>query len=278
MKLNLKDITICAVDCVNPNLAINAITKSLNVCEFSESILFTDSNKDYESIKTVRIDQIRSKNEYSRFLLKDLYKATKTPFVLIVQWDGYVLESKAWSDIFYDYDYIGAKWPWHSDMKVGNGGFSLRSRKLLELMASDDLPFIEGENEDEQICRIHYQVLQSKYNVQFAPESIADQFAYERSIPDKPTFGFHGLFNMWRYLNDDEIIILSNSLDKKIFHSIEYFELVTTYYALKKFKVLATLFRHIRENCSTDEINKMFFITTKNAGFQNILSNILPLS
>jgi hypothetical protein len=142
-------------------------------------------------------------------------------------------------------------------------------------MASKDFPFLENENEDDQICRIYNQKLKSKYKINFAPESIADQFAYERSIPDKPTFGFHGLFNMWRHLSDNEIIDLANSIDTKTFNSIEYFELVTTYYNLKKFNVLAALYRHIQKHCNSDHASKMLFITTQNAGFQNTLYDIL---
>src|ERR1700687_3454326 len=44
----------------------------------------------------------------------------------------------AWREEFLGCDYIGAQWFWHDDaMRVGNGGFSLRSRKLL--LALQDL-------------------------------------------------------------------------------------------------------------------------------------------
>ena len=36
---------------------------------------------------------------------------------------------------FFDYDYIGAPWPNNFVNRVGNGGFSLRSKKFLELTA-----------------------------------------------------------------------------------------------------------------------------------------------
>jgi hypothetical protein len=39
----------------------------------------------------------------------------------------------AWDPEFLDWDYIGAKWFWaEAGKRVGNGGFSLRSYKLLE--------------------------------------------------------------------------------------------------------------------------------------------------
>ena len=74
--------------------------------------------------------------------------------MLLIQWDGYVVNPEAWDPAFLGCDYLGAKWYWHDDgMRVGNGGFSLRSRRLLDALAGsahrarrsrghDDLPHV----------------------------------------------------------------------------------------------------------------------------------------
>jgi hypothetical protein len=63
----------------------------------------------------------------------------------VVQYDGMAANKMHWSDDYYNYDYIGAPWPdrftWiRPEEKVGNGGFSLRSMKLIEALRD---PFIK---------------------------------------------------------------------------------------------------------------------------------------
>jgi uncharacterized protein DUF5672 len=196
MKLDLRDVTICAADCATPSLASRALCLSTALCDFGDAILFSDNPPPSDRFRSARIERLNSRDDYSRFILKDLARFIATPFVLIVQWDGYVVEACAWNPRFREYDLIGAKWPWYGDgMSVGNGGFSLRSKRLLEAMSGDRCPFVPSVNEDEQICRLYRPRLVSEFGIRFAPESIADAFSYERTSPDAPTFGFHGLFS-----------------------------------------------------------------------------------
>ena len=59
----------------------------------------------------------------------------------------------AWDAAFLDCDYLGAKWFWHNDgMRVGNGGFSLRSRRLLLALQDPRIDLVEAE--DTAICRM----------------------------------------------------------------------------------------------------------------------------
>lgn len=86
--------------------------------------------------------------EYSRFVLQDLHTYIETSHVLIVQADGFVLNPGLWNPGWLDYDYVGAPWPETLRVgkyviplanRVGNGGFSLRSRRLLKMTAPIDL-------------------------------------------------------------------------------------------------------------------------------------------
>jgi len=61
---------------------------------------------------------------------------------LLVQPDGFVINPDKWDNQFFEYDYIGAPWeqvphsyldPWGKPHRVGNGGFSFRSKKLLDV-------------------------------------------------------------------------------------------------------------------------------------------------
>jgi hypothetical protein len=250
--LDLRHVTLCAADCVNPALALGAMRRSMQSCDFGAAILFSDLPPDADgSIRRIRIPRLNSRDDYSRFILKDLVNFVETPFVLIVQWDGYVLEPRAWQERFTRYDLIGAKWYWHGDgMTVGNGGFTLRSRKLLETTASATFAFIDGVNEDEQICRLYRSRLEAAHGIRFAPEEVADAFSYERWLPDLPTFGFHGLFNMWRHVDDAEMMEIAAQFSPSVFLSTEFLELLAQYQLMRKFAPLRRLYslsrRHVR--------------------------------
>lgn len=189
-------------------------------------------------IRAVHIPRLQSRDEYSAFIFKDLVHHISTPWVLIAQWDGFVVDEAAWSQSFLDYDYIGAKWPFHSDgLTVGNGGFSLRSTRLLRACVEERFPFIPGVNEDELICRVYRSALETECGIRFAPEHIAEQFSHERGALDNPTFGFHGAFNMWRHVDDTEMI-----------------ELLHTYFTLRKFACLMALYARLRDAWTPVEI------------------------
>ncbi|SAK71264.1 hypothetical protein AWB76_04441 [Caballeronia temeraria] len=213
-KIDLRNVTLCSVDCLNPILASRALTLSEHHCRFGETLLLTDKPIDTHA-RLVSIPSIRSTAEYSAFILKKLAGYISTPWVLIVQWDGFVLDGAAWTDDFLEYDYIGARWPQHHDgMAVGNGGFSLRSTRLLNILATD--PRFQPRpkaGEDELIGRDFRPALEREYGIRFAPESLADRFSVELSESAGPTFGFHGLFNMHRFVDSDEIRFIAQNAD-----------------------------------------------------------------
>ena len=185
-KMILNDVTICAIDSAQPELAKKAIARSKRRIQFGGELFI-----DHASINSVQA--------YSKFVLQELHKYIKTEFVLIVQWDGWVINPSAWQDRFLDYDYIGAVWPWHPEgLRVGNGGFSLRSKKLLELTADPRFVY-KNKNEDDLICHFNRDFLVSN-GIKFAPEDLARHFSYEMEGTNLETFGFHGKFHIHKYL------------------------------------------------------------------------------
>lgn len=270
MRPELKNVTICAVDCINVDLAISAIKKSFTECNFENAIIFTDKKTSYENIKQIEILKIDSKESYSKFILKELHNYIKTTHALIVQWDGFVIHGNQWSDHFLQYDYIGATWPWLAeDVRVGNGGFSLRSKKLLSLIAQDQFPFIPNMNEDQQICQYYKKELELNHKILFANENLANKFSYERYLPDLPTFGFHGLFNFWRYFDDEEIIKITAHFDLKIIQSIDFFELMLQYFMMRKFKPFKVLYGYIKKYCKNSDVYEKLFLITKDKNFSS---------
>jgi hypothetical protein len=78
------------------------------------------------------------------------------------------------------YDYVGAPWRYNDGNNVGNGWFSLRSKKLLDILAHDP-HIVETHPEDDCICRVYGDYLRSKW-IKFAPEEVAKKFSIEWSL------------------------------------------------------------------------------------------------
>ncbi len=129
---------------------------------------------------------------WNRFMVKELVNYIPDGHVLFIHHDGYVLNAKAWRNSFLDYDYIGAPWWYETGINVGNGGFSLRSRKYIETSARFSFP--KYAPEDHVLIRVNGQAMQDQ-GVIFAPEIVASKFALEGS--DRwgrvwnGEFGFH---------------------------------------------------------------------------------------
>jgi hypothetical protein len=197
---SLPRVTLCCIDCVNHDLALAAIEQCVRKCRFARVAFFTDREFRVDGIECVRVAPIVSREAYSQFVIKELGSHVATDFALLVQWDGFVVNAQAWSEEFLDYDYIGAKWTFHDDAHtVGNGGFSLRSRRLLEALR--DPRVVADPLEDVAICRTYRSHLESQHGIRFAPEAIADRFSFEASYFASLPFGFHGLFNFWMFLD-----------------------------------------------------------------------------
>ncbi len=165
---------------------------------------------------------------YSCFCVEELYGHVETDFCLTVQLDGFVVNPGLWDPTFLDYDYIGA--PWRTNLgralptnyRVGNGGFSLRSQRLLyessQLTWTQDwsdyrLPKVQGDplgsvwfrrrpsrstwgNEDNFLAWVKRAELDAK-GIRFAPVDVARRFSVQNRTKldsghtvDK-TFGFH---------------------------------------------------------------------------------------
>ena len=140
--LDLSQITLFCFETREPLLAEWAIKKCLSKAIFKNIVLMTDlslvSNKIPE-INYVQAPKISSLENYSKFMITELYKYVSGTHVLVIQWDSFITNKNKWEDDFINYDYIGAIWPHHSKYPVGNGGFSLRSQKLLEALKDSEV-------------------------------------------------------------------------------------------------------------------------------------------
>jgi hypothetical protein len=218
-RLELPTVTLCAATSVNLRATVDALLACTDQIDFAECLLFTDRVLAAPAtIKVVPVQRFQSGPDYSRFVLHELAKHVRTAHCLIVQWDGFVIDPSRWKAEFLDYDYVGAPWPQFGDgHDVGNGGFSLRSMRLLK--ACGDPRFKDGHPEDVAICRTNRAMLEVEHHIRFADRHVAQAFAFERTGPS-PSFGFHGVFNMIPLFGVERFAAVYRGLDDRrtIFH------------------------------------------------------------
>ena len=192
--IDLKNVTLIAVDCCNYGTAVSSLQKSMSQCSFGAVKFLTDSPLNIDGIETVLINTLKSKDEYSDFIIRELYKYFDTDYVLITQHDSWVLNGDSWDDDFYNYDVIGAAWLYTDGRNVSNGGFSLRTKKLQTILATDENIEITFP-EDEIIGRLYRNYLIKNYDIEYPTDEVADKFSFELRQPIQKTFGFHGYFH-----------------------------------------------------------------------------------
>jgi hypothetical protein len=111
-------------------------------------------------------------------------KYITTKFALIAQWDSWIINPQRWTEDFLAYDYIGG--PWHKKrqgqniFEVGNGGFSIRSARLMQHVAAypDLYPLTYPRFEDGVLCRDHKTALETA-GFTWAPVHLAAEFSFE---------------------------------------------------------------------------------------------------
>jgi len=223
--LDLSRITLFAIDNTHRiEGTIKSLYTSMGSAKFGSVKLVTSKEyKDTYELELIKdniiceemIFPVTNIDEYNYYILYELHKHIETDFVLLTQDHAFVINPESWTDEFFEYDYIGAPWPWSENSYVtpfgehirsGNGGFSLRSKKLLEVPKKVDIPFKlyerpdfykmfgqKNTNEDGNIC-VHNRHIFIEQGCKFPPVEIAAKFSHESSVPENQgiiPFGFH---------------------------------------------------------------------------------------
>jgi hypothetical protein len=225
-RLDLPEVTLVCVDTRTPTLGIAAMQHCLRQARFAEALLFTDPARVPQAPPDIRVLPLRidSVPEYSAFMLRGLLPHVASSHLLVVQWDGYVLDAAQWDPAWLQHDYIGAPLRGEPpERAVGNGGFSLRSRRLLQALLDPAMSI--GHPEDICICHDNRERLARDHGIRFAPFAQATRFAYERVPPAGPTFGFHGLFNLHRVMAPEALHALVRSLPDSLARGLDAHDL-----------------------------------------------------
>lgn len=221
-------------------LANEALEQSLKHFKFDDVLIFSDQQTPWGSKNVNLVPTITKKGQYDNFVINDLPDYIKTTHFLILQFDGFIINPSEWSNIFMHYDYIGAPWPRenHGPMNVGNGGFSLRSKKLADVAKTFNYDFFkENIHEDLYLCQTRRPQFEEQFGLHFPHESIASHFSAESYIYRYPTFGFHNIRFMPLVYRNRLDFLMANLSDRIIqAHGnimMPYMQQVSTAHALQ---------------------------------------------
>lgn len=185
-------ISYVMVDTTQHQLSQFAIERSQSIFPLKNSIVFSDIEAPWQATKFVKINKMNSMQDYNRLLLQEVWKHLETEFCLILHYDGFVINPDQFASLFLHYDFIGATWGNFKTYNVGNGGFCLRSKKLMQTVA-EQFPNPDLHTPEDVLIARHFRaILEDRFNLRFAPQEIANHFSQEFISQPWRTFGFHG--------------------------------------------------------------------------------------
>jgi Protein of unknown function (DUF5672) len=200
--LDLPDLTLVAIYTVAHELTEMAVAECTRHVRFGDVKLFTDRPLRSQG-DAIQIEPFSDLTQAGIFTIYELPRYIKTSHALFVQWDSWIVDPSMWRPQFLDCDYIGAPWWYRDGLNVGNSGFSIRSKALMDFLATHPEEFPIGSPEDEVLCRLYRPRLPQ---FKWANEALAHEFSFERTrVPGARSFGFHGMFNWPFVLTDVQI-------------------------------------------------------------------------
>jgi len=183
--IELPDVTLVAVSHVNIERHAAALRHCQKAIKFADALFLTGPGVPSEGFRSVHIKNIGSTQEWGNFVMKELWWSIQTPFMLIVQDDGYILHPEKWTNEFLEYDFIGSYVGWHEG-PGSNGGFSLRSRALMQ-----EISKLPERHPEDLFCSCIYRPGLEAKGFKFPDYSVQCRFADHYNVKNPP-FGFHG--------------------------------------------------------------------------------------
>jgi hypothetical protein len=215
-------LSITCIDAYTYEPTIRALERTIETLkdkiEISTVYWFSDIAYPKETqynVKWVKIPRFKKyTDEYNYITLKLVPHVAVEDFNLVIHADGFAVNKDAWDPQFLEYDYLGARW---NNGGVGNGGFTLRSRKLYDAMIDVDILYKTSQYpqeiidnhefyvldyygdkvipEDNIICKIYRHKLEQEYGIKFGDGDIVDKFSIEYNMSSHwlgKSLGFHG--------------------------------------------------------------------------------------
>jgi hypothetical protein len=222
MKLDLLNVTAICLQGRKSDFDVSLISRlkknfkfMTTFFNFKEIIYISDVDPEVEGVKYIHTDPI-SYYEYNKWCLHNMSDYITTDYALSFQDDGWPLNPELWSNEFFEYDYVGApigrnqNIQFHPEDRIGGGGFTLRSKKLIEFTKNFDFHDIPGghPNEDTFITTVLRDKIYEN-GMKICPYHIARKFVVQMPIDDEhnlyTSFGFHGRIDRNMEISDSII-------------------------------------------------------------------------
>ena len=201
MKLTLPHTTLSAITTKDHEATLLAMKHCASLMHFANIVYFSDIapptavTSHFENFTYIRCPKFARRQDLCIWFMTCIFKYQHifADHIIGVQHDGYIVKPFAWLSEFLEYDYIGAPFP---DKVVGNGGFCLYSKRLLNAIEALNLPAREHPCHPAD-TRMSYDYRQrlTEFGVRFAPYELAIKFATD-TTPYTNSFGFHGRWNL----------------------------------------------------------------------------------
>lgn len=202
--LALKDVTLVVVTSVKIEQNVKALIRSMKGIEYGAVKFISHIKPDLpEGVEYIQCEPL-TYDGFSGYTFLKLWEHVDTSHCLLVHHDGFVVNPDRWTDEFLNFDYLGAPWPYSETAYItdegehvdqGNGGFCLRSRKLLEMPTKLGLNLEERQgfyNDDGNFCVYHRKTFLEN-GIKYASKELAARFSTEIVIEglSQESFGFH---------------------------------------------------------------------------------------
>jgi hypothetical protein len=189
-------------------------TKKISGINDAQIVCFKEFS--HPQVKCVKLEHTieQNLNGWNYFMSKCYNNYINNEFLLNVHDDGFAINGDKWTDEFLNFDYIGALWGPQHEIRCGNGGFSLRSKKLLDIQQHKCEFIPNSHNEDAMICNIQRSIYINN-GIKYGTNEIASQFSIEEEFMPEyygqthsnryslKTFGFHhGYSDALNFLKD----------------------------------------------------------------------------
>lgn len=208
MVKNLPDVTLLAISSDRVQSNIDALVRCMGLMNFGAVKFLSHVKPDNlpDGIQFEESMHLKSIKDFDYYAFRCLGKHVQTSHCLMVQDHAFILHPEIWKDDWLQFDFCGALWPERPEfisqstgtlVRLGNGGFSLRSKRIMDLPEKLDLPVVEdrGFSNDDGLLNSLYRKVLLENGVVY-PEAIdIPEFSYENDTPENINitkfFGFH---------------------------------------------------------------------------------------
>jgi hypothetical protein len=217
--INLPDVTLVATTSVRIAEHLRAIEICREHIDYGE-VLFISHEKPENlpsDIKYIFYPEINNIMDFNHLMFSLVGQFISTSHALFCQDHAFVLNHHLWRDEWLRNDYIGSPWPvvpnaYLTDsgerVRVGNGGWSLRSRFLMNIPRLNNIPLQHRQNywnEDGNIC-VYNRDKFLDLGVKYGTLKEAVRFGYENPVPENQgiiSFGFHRNLPPYGWINNN---------------------------------------------------------------------------